>query len=161
MPIMTKAVKASRMKVDAFRLEALNALRKTGTGVRRDYRKTTRTWKGDKPKFEQLVSLSGDGPTLVIEVTGGKGALKWFWLDQGTEVRYATMSSDWISKTRPGRLRTVRGRGVMLFVSKSHPRDGIKPRYWTAIIVKTWTPRLKRNIEAAMRRARDKSGHAI
>jgi len=161
MPIMMKAIKPSRLKQGVFRLELLNELRKAGRHMRRDYEQTTRTWKGAKPSFEFLISLTGGGPTLVIEVTGGKGADKWFWLDEGTAVRYATMSPDWRSKTSPGSLRSVSGRGTMLFVSKKHPRPGIEARGWTKIVVRVWTPRFKRRMESAMVRAAKKSGHYV
>jgi len=161
MPVLFKAVKPSKLKEKEFRLEFLNEMRKAGTAVRRDYKKTTQTWHGDKPRFEQLVSLSGGGPTLVIEVTGGHGADKWFWLDRGTKVRYATMSMNFRAKTRPGVLSSSGGRGGVLYVNRKRPRPGIKARKWTIIIVRMWTPRFKRRMEGAMRRAAKKSPHYI
>lgn len=161
MPVLMKAIKPSRLKDDVFRLEALNQMRKTGRAIQRDYKRTTQTWEGAKPNFGLLISLAGDGPTILVEAQGGKGADKWNWLDKGTAVRYATMSSNWRSKTTPNTLRSVRGRGVMLFVSKKHPRPGIKARNWTVIIVRMWTPRFKRDMEDALRRAVRKSGHRI
>jgi len=161
MPVLFKAIKSSKLKEDTFRLEFLNEMRKTGTAVRKDYSKTTRTWRGDKPTFKQLVSLAGGGPTLVIEVTGGHGADKWFWLDRGTKVRYATMSLSFRAKTQVGNLSSGSGRGGVLFVNKKRPRPGIKARGWTILIVRRWTPRFKRNMEGAMGRAAKKSGHYI
>ncbi len=161
MPVFFKGIKPSKLRDDVFRLESLNTMRKAGTAVRRDYKKTTATWKGSKPNFDQLVSLAGGGPTLVIEVNGGHGADKWFWLDRGTKVRYAVMSRNFRAKTSVGKLSSGSGRGGLIFVNKKRPMPGIKARGWTVLIVRMWTPRFKRLMEGAMGRAAKKSGHYI
>ena len=161
MVVLMKAIKPVKLNDAVFRLEFLNEMRKAGTAVRRDYQRTVSSWNGEKPKFEQLVSLAGGGPTLVIEVTGGHGADKWFWLDKGTKVRYATMSMNFRAKTSVGSLSSGSGRGGLLFVNKKRPRLGIKARGWTVIIVKLWTPRFKSRMELAMRTAAKKSNHYI
>ena len=54
--IVVKAIKPSRLREDAMRLELLNAMRRVGTGIKKDFEATTKTWK-HKVKFEQLISL--------------------------------------------------------------------------------------------------------
>lgn len=163
MVILVKAVKASKLKEDVFRLELLNELRKTGTAVKKDFEQTTRTWKGDKPKFGVAVSLAAanGGPTLLVEPEGGKGAKKWEWLDKGTKVRYATMTSNFVPKTQPGSLASGVGRGGVAFVNKKRPRPGIEPRRWSILITRNWRPRMKRRMEQALTRAAKKSGHKL
>lgn len=161
MVILVKAIKATKLKEDVFRLELLNELRKTGTAVKRDFERTTRTWKGDKPKFESAVSLSraDGGPTLLVEPTGGKGAKKWGWLDKGTKVRYATMTSNFSPKTRPGSLDSGAGRGGVAFINKKRPRPGIKARGWSVLITNSWRRPMKQRMQKALARAAKKSGH--
>lgn len=157
-----KAIKPSTLKIDVFRLESLNAMRKTGTKIRADFRKTTATWKGDAPDFEEVISLTAPGPTLVVGPTGSDhGAAKWRWLDEGTAVRYATMSPDWASKTTPKVIGSGSGAGKVLYVKKDQPRDGIEAREWTVVITEKWRKPFKADQEQALSRARKKSGHAI
>lgn len=158
--ILMKGVKPSKLKIDAVRLALLNEMRKAGTAVRRDYERTTRTWKGEKPEFAQAVSLAGGGPQLLI-VVQGPGAKKWFWLDKGTKVRYATMSADFKSKTVPRVLDSRAGKGRRLFVNKKRPRPGIEARMWTELIAKKWRRPFKQRMESAMVSGAKKSGHYL
>lgn len=159
MVVLVKAVKATKLREDVFRLELLNELRKAGTAVKQDFDKTTRTWAGDKPKFETAVSLANGGPTLLVEPTGGKGAKKWAWLDKGTKVRYATMTSNFVPKTQVRSLSSGSGRGGVAFVNKKRPRPGIEAREWSIVITEKWRTPMKRRMEKAMARAAKKSGH--
>lgn len=55
------------------------------------------------------------------------------WLEDGTDVRYARLSSDWISKTKPGGGITVgSGRGRVIGRGRFSP---IKPRYFRDDII--------------------------
>lgn len=160
MVVLVKSIKASKLKVDPVRLELLNEMRKTGTAVRKDYQRTVRTWQGEKPEFAQAVSLANGGPTLLIVVQGA-GAKKWFWLDGGTKVRYATMSPDFKSKTVPRVLDSRAGKGRRLFVNKKRPRPGIEARMWTEMIAKKWRRPFKKRMEEAMVRGSKKTGHYL
>ena len=157
-----KGIKPSTLKIDAFRLESLNAMRKTGTKIRRDYNKTTATWKGETPDFEETISLTAPGPTLVVGPAGSQhGADKWRWLDEGTAVRYATMSPDFSRKTTPNVVGSSSGSGGVIYVRKDRPMPGIEARNWTKILIQLWTEPFKRDQEEALKSARKKSGHSI
>lgn len=157
-----KAIKPKRLQDDVFRLTALNQLRKTGKKIERDFEKTTQTWDGEKPTFETIISLTDPGPGVVVGPSGStEGAQKWQWLDEGTEIRYATMSPDWVSKTQPDIVGSRPGQGEVLYVRRDRPRDGIEARNWTLALQKKWKTPFKRDMEKAMRDARIKSGHAI
>jgi hypothetical protein len=142
------------------RLEALNELRKQGRAIKKDFERTTRTWDGDKPEFLMLISLTNGGPTLVIE-PNGPGSDKWGWLNEGTDVRYATMTPDFQAKTSPRVIDSRRGRGGLLFVNKNRPRPGIKARQWTQVIARKWKRPFKKAMEGAMIRGVKKTGHYI
>ncbi len=133
--VQVKAIKAKPMRLKEVRLELLNAMRAEGKETQKLYEQTVETWKGDKPIFESLISLMHDDATVLTGPNGSEMALKKFkFLDEGTSKRWALMSSDWQSKTRPGVLKSGRGRGRVIVVGKRRmrrPRPGIQARGWT------------------------------
>lgn len=163
--VAMKAIKPKRLKVDAIRLEILNALRKEGTVHRKELQKTTATWKGEKPKFESLFGLTGEDATVVTGPTGSDKAVdKWVWLNDGTKIRWALMSSDWRSKTRPRRFKSGRGAGRVVVAGKRYmqahnirPRPGIKAREWTVLLTKRRKRPFTRRMIKAMQHAAKKA----
>jgi len=151
-----KSIKPQRLKVDAIRLELLNELRKQGTATRNELRKATATW-SDAPRFETLISLAGgDASALTGPVGSAQQVSKFVWLDKGTRIRWAVMSSDWQSKTRPGRLNSGPGSGRVVIAGRRamqsrniRPRPGIEARGWTEMVAK----RRKRPYQRAMVKA--------
>lgn len=112
---------------------------------------TIATWEGIKPRFESSTIV---GPTQLAIHTGpigdGEGARKWRFLEAGTRIRWAVMSSPWRSKTRVGRLSSRRGRGrVVIFGKRAmisrniRPRPGIQARNWIAEVNKLRSRKFK------------------
>lgn len=118
------------------------ALEAEGKVHKRMLRWTTRRWTGKKPQFVTKTVVSPYTLSVTTAPRGkGEGAQKWWWLEEGTEVRWALMSGDWKSKTVSARLRSGGGRGKVLLVGKRAmmkrniaPRPGIEPRNWRAEI---------------------------
>jgi len=144
---VVKGIKPQRLKVDAYRQAILNALRAEGADQRRVLRQTTKTWKGEKPKFETLVGLergpSGSASVLTGPTGSDEAVNKWRWLDEGTKIRWALMSTDWRSKTKPGRFKSGRGRGRVVIAGRRamtqrgiRPRPGIQARNWSQTLTK-------------------------
>lgn len=133
--VQVKAIKPKAMKLKEVRLELLNAMRAEGKETQKLYEQTVATWQGDKPFFESLISLMHNDATVLTGPNGSEMALKKFkFLDEGTSKRYAIMSKDWRSKTRPGVLRSGRGAGRVVVVGRrrmKRPRPGIRARGWT------------------------------
>lgn len=100
--------------------------RKTATDIRKDYKTITKPWH-HKVEIETEIEVTGKDTTIIVGVLDEI----FNFLDKGTRVRYATMSKDFSSKTKPGRLSSTTGRGKLMFVSKRRPRPGIKARNWT------------------------------
>lgn len=151
-----KAIKPQKMKLDEVRKQLLNELRAEGRDVKKLYEPTVATWTGDKPKFEILIGLTGKEASVLVGPNGSEEALKKFkFLDEGTRIRWALMSSDWKSKTKPGKLRSGAGRGKVVVVGKKamkRPRPGIQARNWTVTIQKQRRkPFTKRMIKAKNR----------
>lgn len=148
-----KPIIPSKMQIGRIRLELLNALRKEGREMAKDFQQTTSTWNGAKPDFKPNISLAGGDASVIVEPTGSKkGINKWNWLDQGTRVRRALMSPNWKSKTKPGRLRSGGGAGHVVFISKKLRRPGIKARGWSKTIGRQNTRRFQKRMGLAVTR---------
>lgn len=86
------------------------------------------SWTG-KPQIRSRKTARGYGVEVVP-------LYPFEWVNRGTRVRFATMSKDWKSKTRPGVIASYHGSGRLLFVSRKHPRPGIQARNFTDIILR-------------------------
>ncbi len=139
---LLKSIKPPTLKVAEVRMELLNTLRKEGTIVRKEFQATVKTWTHEKPDFTALVGISGGNANLLVGPTGDeKGIWKWRWISEGTSVRWAVMSKDFVAKTKVRWMGSGPGAGRMLFAGKkfmlSHgipPRPGIVGREWTQMI---------------------------
>lgn len=169
--LLIKKIKPSRLKAGAFRLQLLNEMRRMGTEVKRDFEKTTATWK-HKPAFEQTISLTGPGPVMLV----GTDDEIYRYVSKGTRPHpifagiYTGRSSKTVlafssrstPKTSPGVIGSSAGsRGAVdVFVPYvEHP--GTKPRRFEETIEEKWTPKFKRRMERALRDGARKSGHAL
>jgi len=162
-----KGIKPARLRVKEIRQEILNELRKEGTDQRRVLNPTIRTWQGEKPKFETLVGLDRPpgGATVLTGPTGSEKAVnKWRWLDEGTRIRWALMSGNWRSKTRPGSFSAGRGAGRVVIAGRRammarniRPRPGIEARNWSKILTEQRRRPFTRRIIAAMQRGSAKA----
>ncbi len=141
-----KGIKPKKLQVDQIRLNILNALREEGKIIAKEFEKTTRTWKGVKPKFEVLIGLTGKDATVIVGPTGSdKAVLKWVWIDEGTrphKIRAKNapllkFRSGFSPKTLPNKIASFPSGSFGSFVSKkevNHP--GTKPRNFTTIVVR-------------------------
>jgi len=132
-----KGIKPKKLQVEAIRKELLLELGKEAKDQQKELDKTTKSWKGDKPKFTSEIDVGGDNVAVVTGPAGSSmGVKKWNWLNEGTRVRRALMSRNWKSKTRPGYLGSGGGRGRVVFISRRLSRPGIQARGWTEIVTK-------------------------
>lgn len=102
------------------------------------YAKTYRTW-SNKPSFK--ITDTSNAPKKV-EVRTGTNQDQMLWLDEGTRIRWAVMSPDWVSKTKPRTLGSQSGSGRVIIAGRRAmtargiaPRPGIKARQFTKEIV--------------------------
>lgn len=118
-------------------------------------RKTTADWTGTKPQFRSKVTVSKVALTISTGPFGqGEGAKKWRWLEFGTRIRWALMSSDWKSKTRRAWLGSGRGAGRVLIAGKRammrrhiKPRPGIQARNFLAEVNKARSRKFKGQLQ--------------
>lgn len=98
-------------------------------GMRIDFQVTTQTWKGHPPFY-----IQADGFKRVVWTD----SRIYLFVSRGTRIRYATMTGDFIAKTKVGRIASGPGRGGVAFISRAHPRPGIKARRFEEVIAKKW-----------------------
>lgn len=98
---------------------------------------TIKEWTGATPTFSSEVQKGSFQILHQIRLVGDQhGIDKWFWLSFGTDVRYAVMTPDFVSKTQPGRLGNRKGKGGFSHFSLV-PLPGIEAREWHDIIAET------------------------
>ena len=131
-----------QLKETVVRFEALNALRKLGRLVRREYWKTTKTWT-HKPKFFVKPSLRG----MIAKVDIGTTDQIYIAVDLGTPAkavtlrtsdkpkRALTIAGTYTAKTVPGVIGSKSGKSTGIIFRKSAKRwPGIKTRKFTEVI---------------------------
>lgn len=129
------------------------AMDMTAEDIRIDFQVTTQTWKG-KPLFK--IVNKGDAERWI-----GTDSDIYRFVNSGTAIRYATMTPDFSAKTTPGHIGSVQGKGGVAFISKKHPRPGIKARDFDKVIGDKWTKRfpqlLQRSINVQARKIKSRS----
>ncbi len=88
--------------------------------VQTDFLKTTETWVDHKPEFP----ITAEPSKRIIATNDDT----YRFLNDGTAVRYATMSNPFQAKTEVGVIGSRAGVGGLAFVSRHHPRPGIIAR---------------------------------
>jgi hypothetical protein len=162
-----KAIKPKKLKVEAFRLEILNALRKEGNLHRKKLKPTVSGWRGKKPKFESLIGLSARDASVLTGPTGDDFAVqKWVWTDKGTKPHKIRARNaprlrfmiNFIPSTKPGSFSSGAAASWPPWRSPfevSHP--GTDPRGWSEALAKSRKRPFQREMFAAMKRASSKA----
>lgn len=134
----------------------MRRMRQVGSGYAlqliNDFKESTRTWSFDVA-FRHDVRITADGLDITVytddEIYG--------FVNNGTSVRYATMSDDFVPKTEPGWIGSGPGAGRMLFVNKKVPRPGIEARHFDELIAEENSEWIQDRMERAMREAIDEA----
>lgn len=111
--------------------------------IRQDMLKTVKTWK-NKPNF--MIKKMGKYGRIIM----AKDKI-YFFVSEGTSVRYATMTPNFQAKTAQGRYTAGAGRGGVLFVNKNKPRPGIKARKFDKQTVERWRGKLPKYFQLSTR----------
>ena len=151
-----KAIKPKRLKVGVFEHEWRKVLDKTANQVL-------------KPDMESTVQTFNRKPKVEVEDTSKGNQLSkaafiedeiYFYLARGTRLRWALMSRDWRSKTKPRRIPAKRGRGRAVIAGRRAmqarglgPRPGIKARNPDKLIAKKRNKGFIRDVHKATVRA--------
>lgn len=153
--ILAKAIPAKLFDVQAIHDELIKTSNSEGKHVRSLMNITTNTWR-EPPTFEvKTVEAANSITTMIFPQGTDKRSWKWVWLEQGTHVRWAVMSGDWISKTKVGRLKGGAGRGRVVLRGKKwmkHPMKGIEARNWRRIIIQMRSRPFREAVDRAIAR---------
>jgi len=112
--------------------------------------KLVSTWR-HRPLFQYKTKMIGDEYSVTITVDDEI----FYYLDQGTEIRYATMTNDFVAKTTPGSLRSGRGAGGLYKVDIEDPKPGITARNFLGTLREKREDKFNRNMERMFNRAAD------
>ncbi len=88
--------------------------------VQRDFGFTTETWEEHHPVFE-IISVPSKRTIQTNDDI-------YRFLNDGTAIRYATMTNPFAPKTEPGVIGSQAGVGRLNYISRARPRPGIIAR---------------------------------
>jgi hypothetical protein len=168
-----KEVKPAKLKEAEMRRCFRNAMRRVGTGMRKDFERTVATWE-HKPEFRESTHVTKNDDEIAVEVwTENK---IYGYVNDGTRPHdiwagaYTGKSNKkvlafvpgGVPKTQPGRLDAGPGSpGTGAAVYTPHVRHpGTEGRHYDRQIEREWDKKFKHEVEIAMRQAQHVSGHA-
>ena len=157
MSVQMKAILPKPLKTKAMREPYVKAVKQTILIAHDMFDETTRTFQETDVKFHEKFK---DSAVEIVGVVDTDNEI-YGYLNNGTRVRYATMSRDFEAKTEPRFIGSKRGRGEVLYVDTRRPRPGIEARHFDEEIAKKIKPVLESEVAEADREAARKSGHSI
>jgi hypothetical protein len=129
-------------------------LNKWAKQIQSDFEATTNTWEDHHPVFSIKFSFAG-GTVRILVTTKDE---VWGYLNRGTNVRWALMSSDFLPKTRPRSLQSFAGRGHAVIRGQRAmtaaglgPQPGIEAREWNKTVMDLYRDEISADIRAAVR----------
>lgn len=161
--IGARAILPGRFDPDAFSREILKEAERLNKRIRADFDKTVGTW-DHKPKFRAVVKVQQDaiiGDVHTAKIFGKSPELIYYFINQGTKVRFAKMTSDFEPKSQVRVIGSFPGRGGLDKVDVRFPMPGIKARRFNEEIANKHQVPLRLRMALAIRRGVKKSGHAF
>ena len=131
----------------------VNAARESNRVIKAQFERTTRTWRRRPPFTSTIVNQ----PNQVVGDTGTDSEI-YGYINDGTSIRYAVMTPDFTSKTRPGNIDASRGSGGFSHFNFRQPRPGIEARRFDHTIARLVRPDIERILERELDRVVRESG---
>lgn len=132
--IRTSRDKRFRLTPEKLRYIADKTKDRLGLEIKLLAELTTATW-NHKPVF-----TPERGARSAIVTTDD---MPWHYVNEGTAVRRAVMSRDFVAKTQPGNIVSGSGSGHVVFISRKIALPGIKARHFDKSIADELRPQLK------------------
>ena len=156
--IKMKPILPRKFKADAFDKAFRKTEEDTSRRTVREFKKTHQTWNEQRPTWRR--DLRADFTSRGWQVDTSH--LIYFFLNDGTRVRYAAMTPGFRPKTRVGFIGSVAGQGGFSHLNLRDPPgpNGIDARKWDEAIAKRMTPIVVKGYEKAMRAGAKGSGHS-
>ena len=159
---LTAVVEGKDLDPQAFAREIRRVLESEANEIDKLYKMFYGTWDGEKPVMPKIVKMTGKDAYAEVSTRGHLeefGNKKLLWIEEGTNVRWAVLSDGWVSKTKPGRVRSGGGRGRVLARGKGKTyfrrrgKPGLTARHVSKVIARFRGPRFQRNVDDAIERA--------
>jgi hypothetical protein len=143
-------------KVRDLRTAARQAAEIAGDKALKLFLQTVKTWR-TQTSFWYRTAETNEG----VKLTFFTDNPKYHFVDEGTAVRYAVMTPDFIARTKPNVLNAFKGKGGLWYMlRKGHPdpKPGIAPRNFSEIITERTGPvfrgALQRELSDALERGK-------
>ena len=169
--MLVHAIEPPKLKIDAIRLALLTELGSIGGDIKKDFEKTTKTWK-KKPKFVLIKGLKKglvelyvytDDEVYAYVDKGTEPHLIWAGAYTGKSEKTAlAFPGTFSAKTIPGVIGSFTGfsGGDTVYTPYvEHP--GTEPRGFEDAITEIWEKTYMLRMDNAMERASEESGHGI
>lgn len=160
--IKATAVLPGRFDPDAFTREIIKEAERLNVEFKKDFDKTVDTW-DHKPIFKSSVAVMKDfivGHVRTAPIFGDKPPeLIYYFINQGTKVRYAKMTPDFEPKTRVRVLDSFPGAGGLDSVDVRFPMPGIQGRKFNEAIADKHRARQVFRLRVAIKKGAKASGH--
>lgn len=117
------------LKVGAVRACILNQLKNVARYSRSRLEDVVGTWSHPVEFTKPIIRYAGGD--AYVSITTDDDVFQY--LDEGTIIRWAHMTPDFLPKTAPRRFKSGGGRGGLARVG-APPRPGIKAREWTLVL---------------------------
>lgn len=101
--------------------------------IKKELENSVKDWR-TPVQFNLQIDKRGDAFTMTVFTDNEI----FRFVNDGTAIRYATMTPDFIPKTHPGTLMSRAGRGGLAYVNKKVPRPGIEARNFIDVAFKRW-----------------------
>lgn len=127
--VITQPILPESVQEDRIRLNVLTALARVSADVKRDFKRTVETW-NHKVTFTpgKTFSRGARGREAEYGISVTTDDRIWGWLNEGTEVRYVSLSEDFEPKTLPNTFESFEGQGGVVGWGQN---PGIPARNWT------------------------------
>lgn len=149
------AIIPKKMNIDLYRSVVVGALIKEGQAIQKSYKRISNS-------FETPVAYDAKIKTIGFEtsITISTSDKRMVFLDLGTDIRWAVMSSDFSPKTTVRQISSRRGSGGAVIRGRNAmqsrgiaPRPGIKAREFSITIAKQRKKPFQTNVQRALNRA--------
>jgi len=120
-------------QIEQVRKEWRKAMDAEAQAIKKEYLKTTKTWK-HQVSFVTKVRPTATGITAEVHSSGANSRIYWF-VHESISVMRGVLSSDWSPKTQPGVLGSGAGSGRLLYASKNISKPPYEAREFTDTII--------------------------
>jgi hypothetical protein len=135
--VIGKAIPVKLLKLPTIRGQLAAATKRAERDLKTGLELTVATWHHEVAFHSYAKYRGGD-----IVVAAWTTDRPWNYLNDGTRIRYATMTPDFVAKTIPRVVGSFQGQGGLAYVNRNRPRRGIQAREWTKMLVDIYSRRL-------------------